>query len=321
MSVETRNNLLRLGLMLAVYLIFATRIPSYYSVPGLAALLDGAVLAGIIAIGVGMTMIAGEMDLSVGSMAAFAGILAVKLFPLGMVPAIVLVVAFCALLGAVQGYCIYRLNISSMVFTIGTLIGLRGLTLVISQEKTAMIPFDRIAETDILAAKLWILSIPSAILIVLVLLADFFMRRTIWGREIFAIGGGRTEARAAGVSIRRPIMVAFALSAGLAALAGSLLSFRTGSASPLGFEAVLLEAVTACLIGGIALSGGRGSILGVFIGLFTIRFLVSGIAALGAPFWMQSLATGALLIFVIIAESAIRGMARRRRLAFSAAQG
>ena len=71
-------------------------------------------------------------------------------------------------------------------------------------------------------------------------------------------------------------------------------------------------------IGGIALAGGRGSILGILIGLFTIRFLVSGIAALGAPFWLQSLATGALLIFVIIAEAVIRYVARRRRLALTA---
>ena len=76
MTAETKSNLSRLVLMLGVYLIFAVQIPSYYSTAGFAALLDSAVLAGIIAIGVGLTMIAGEMDLSVGSMAAFAGILA-----------------------------------------------------------------------------------------------------------------------------------------------------------------------------------------------------------------------------------------------------
>lgn len=318
MTVETRSNLARVTLMVVVYLIFAAQIPSYYSVPGMAALLDGAVLAGIIAIGVGLTMIAGEMDLSVGSMAAFAGILSIKFYAFGMIPALLMVVVVCAIIGAVQGYCIYRLNISSMVFTIGTLIALRGLTLVVSGEKTALIPFENIAETDILSAKLLVFSIPSIVLLALFVGIDFFSRRMLWGREVYAIGGGRSEARAAGVSIRRPIVMIFAMSAALAGLAGALLSIRTGSASPLGFEAVLLEAVTACLIGGIALSGGRGSILGILIGLFTIRFLVSGIAALGAPFWMQSLATGALLIFVIISEAVIRYAIRRRRLSQTA---
>ncbi|CAN7438212.1 ABC transporter permease [Rhizobium sp. LjRoot30] len=318
MTAETRSNLARIALMLGVYLIFASRIPSYYSVAGVAALLDGAVLAGIIAIGVGLTMIAGEMDLSVGSMAALAGILSIKFYAFGMLPAFLLVILVCAVIGAIQGYCIYRLNISSMVFTIGTLIALRGLTLVISEEKTALIPFEDIAQTDILSTKFFIFSIPSIILLLLVLLVDFLSRRTLWGREVFAIGGGRSEARAAGVSMKRPIVLIFSLSAALAGLAGALLSIKSGSASPLGFEAVVLEAVTACLIGGIALSGGRGSIPGILIGLFTIRFLVSGIAALGAPFWMQSLATGALLIVVIIGEAVIRHAVRRRKFALSA---
>jgi ribose/xylose/arabinose/galactoside ABC-type transport system permease subunit len=317
-AAETKGNLARIALMLAVYLVFAVQIPSYYSAIGIAALIDSAVLAGIIAIGVGLTMIAGEMDLSVGSMAAFAGILSIKFFALGMIPAFLLVIVVCAVLGAIQGWCIYRLNINSMVFTIGTLIALRGLTLMVSEEKTALIPFENIAETDILNTKFLIFTVPSVILLALVLAFDAFSRRTLWGREVFAIGGGRSEARAAGVSIRRPIILIFSVSAALAGLAGALLSIKTGSASPLGFDAVLLEAVTACLIGGIALSGGRGSILGILIGLFTIRFLVSGIAALGAPFWMQSLATGALLIFVIIAEAAIRYLVRRRRFALAA---
>ncbi|MCV3768870.1 ABC transporter permease [Rhizobium sp. TRM95796] len=304
--------------MALVYCIFATRIPSYYSAPGVAALLDGAVLAGIIAIGVGLTMIAGEMDLSVGSMAAFAGILSIKFFAFGVTPAFIMVIVICAAIGAVQGYCIYKLNINSMVFTIGTLIALRGLTLVMSDEKTALVPFENIAETDFLSAKYLIFSVPSFVLLALFLIIDLFARRTLFGREIFAIGGGRSEARAAGVSMRRPMVLIFAMSAALAGLAGSLISIKNGSASPLGFEAVLLEAVTACLIGGIALSGGRGSILGILIGLFTIRFLVSGIAALGAPFWMQSLATGALMIFVIISEALIRYVLWRRRFAYSA---
>jgi ribose/xylose/arabinose/galactoside ABC-type transport system permease subunit len=206
-----------------------------------------------------------------------------------------------------------------MVFTIGTLIALRGLTLMVSNEKTALIPFENIATTDILNTKFLIFTVPSVVLLLLVVAFDVFMRRTSWGREVFAIGGGRGEARAAGVSIRRPTILIFSISSALAGLAGALLSVKAGSASPLGFDAVLLEAVTACLIGGIALSGGRGSILGILIGLFTMRFLVSGIAALGAPFWMQSLATGALLIVVIVVEASIRYESRRRRFALAAA--
>ena len=87
MAAETKGNLARIALMLVVYLVFAIQIPIYSSAIGVAALIDSAVLAGIIAIGVGLTMIAGEMDLSVGSMAALAGVLSIKFFAFGMIPA------------------------------------------------------------------------------------------------------------------------------------------------------------------------------------------------------------------------------------------
>ena len=92
------------------------------------------------------------------------------------------------------------------------------------------------------------------------------------------------------------------MSGTLAGLAGAVSSVRLGSATPLGFDTLLLSAVTACLIGGIALEGGKGTVLGILIGLFTMRFLVGGAASLGAPYWLQSLAIGALLIFVFVVQ-------------------
>lgn len=304
----------RFVLMLFIYFVFALQLPSYQSAAGISALLVSAVLTGLISVGIAITMIAGEIDLSVGSMAAMSGIFAVFLFPLGIVPAILLAILASALIGLIQGWCIYRLNINSVVFTIGTLIGLRGLSLLISGEKTALVPFDRIAETDVLSARFWVFTPLSICLVLVFLVFAWFMARTVWGREIYAIGGARDEARAAGISLRRPTLIAFTTSAGLAGLAGALLSLRAGSASPLSYESVLLEAITACLLGGVTLSGGRGRLIGVAIGLMTIRFLVSGIAAIGAPFWLQNLAVGALLISVIAVEAVAGAVMRRREL-------
>ena len=84
----------------------------------------------------------------------------------------------------------------------------------------------------------------------------------------------------------------------------------------MGFDTLLLSAVTACLIGGIALEGGKGAVLGVLVGLFTMRFLVGGVANLGAPYWLQSLAIGALLIFVLIVQLSV-ALIRDRATGFS----
>lgn len=136
-------------------------------------------------------------------------------------------------------------------------------------------------------------------------LGFLFLNYAVWGREIYAIGGGRAEAKAAGVSTIKPLVIAFAVSGALAGLAGALSSVRLGSATPLGFDTLLLSVVTACLMGGVALEGGRGSVFGIFIGLMTLRFLVGGAASLGAPYWLQSLAIGALLMLAIVVQMLI----------------
>ncbi len=306
--------LARAALVAILYLAFASQLPAYFTARGGAALLDGAVLTGLVAAGVGLTMIAGEMDLSVGSMAALAGVVTIELIGLGvgLVPALLIVVAAASVVGALQGYAIHRLGISSLIFTIGTLIGLRGVALIAANETTQTLAIEALSLSDDVSARWLVFSPLNVILFAVYLAIGFFASRTLWGREIYAIGGGRNEARAAGVPIGRPIVVAFAISAALAALGGGLLSVRSGGATPLGYEAVLLEAVAACLIGGIALQGGRGDFFGVLAGLFTLRLVISGLANFGAPFWAQNLAAGLLLIFVIAVETLSRALLQRR---------
>jgi len=250
----------------------------------------------------------------VGSLAAVVGVLAINMIATGMsiAPAVLIAVAAAGVFGGLQGLLIAVTGINSLVFTIGTLIALRGFALIISNENSVTIPIPRLGETDWLAQRvLGVLSPLSIIMFAVFILVGLFLRYTVWGREIYAIGGGRSEARAAGVSIVRPMVIAFALSGTLAGLGGALSSVRLGSATPLGFDTLLLSAVTACLMGGIALEGGRGNVLGIFVGLLTLRFLVGGVASLGAPYWLQSLAIGALLILVIVVQMAIDFLRRR----------
>jgi ribose/xylose/arabinose/galactoside ABC-type transport system permease subunit len=110
----------------------------------------------------------------------------------------------------------------------------------------------------------------------------------------------------------RPIVLAFSVSAALAALAGSLAALKSGAAQPGGYDSVLLAGVTAALVGGVSLYGGRGSVVGVAVGVLTVRFLVSGISSRGAPFYVESLATGGLLLAVLVVELvAMRGLLSR----------
>ena len=303
----------RAAFMVVIYLVFAVQLPNYHTSNGIAALLDGAVLIGIVSIGVGVTMIAGEFDLSVGSLAALTGVISLEIIGIGVLPALVVGVLFAAAVGAIQGLLIGVLGINSLVFTIGTLIGLRGLAMVVAHEQTITMPIEQLSDVDILTQHfLGVFSPISVGMIVVFVAVGLFLRYTRWGREIYAIGGGRNEARAAGVPLLRPMMIAFTLSGALAGLGGALLSIRLGSATPLGFDSLLLSAATTCLMGGIALEGGIGNVIGIAIGLFTLRFLVTGMAALGAPYYVQNLAVGALLILVVVVQLMLMRLRKRQ---------
>ena len=300
----TVDLLSRVALAVLVYTFFAVTDEQYRGVSQLYPLLDGFALVGLVALGLGATMIAGELDLSVGSMAAVAGIIAIYASDWGVVPCVLVAVAAAAAFGAAQGFAIALLRINSLVFTIGTLIALRGLAFVISNEESVIVSLDNLSISDSITRKLWIFSPFSLITIAAFLVVGCFMAYTRPGREIYAIGGGRAEALGAGVSSFRSVVIVFTLSAALAGLAGSLSSLKSGAAQPGAFDSLLLGGVTAALVGGVSLYGGKGSFVGIAVGALTLRFLVLGISSRGAPFYVESLATGALLLAVLLMELA-----------------
>ncbi|OZE79175.1 ABC transporter permease [Rhodococcus sp. 15-649-1-2] len=294
----------RVGLALAVFVVFAVSVPGYASTGNVYAILESCALIGIVAAGLAATMLAGELDLSVGSVAACAGVVAVQMAGYGVVVAVISATVIAIIFGALQGILIARLGISSLVFTLGTFIGLRGVAYVLSNERTVTLDLSDLSVTTDLRERLFVFSPFSITMIVIVVAVGCLLQFTRIGREIYAVGAARKESRAAGVSQNKPLILAFTLSAGLAAVAGSLASLRSASATPDGYATLLVTAVTAALIGGISLYGGRGTIVGVFVGVLTLQFLLSGLALQGAPFWASSLATGAVLLAFLAVDIA-----------------
>ena len=303
----------RLALFVGVFVVFAISDRRFAAPNNIFTIFEGFAWLGLAALAVGLTIIAGELDLSVGSVAAVAGIIAVSVVEdIGLVAAVVVATLLGLVFGAAQGYLIHRLRIHSLVFTLGTLIGLRGLAFMISGENTVVMKNLDIADT--VRHQLWIFSPFSLVTILVFALVGLFLVYTRFGREIFAIGGGRQEAAAAGVPLVRPLVLTFALSGSMAALAGALTSIKSGSAGPAAFEQLLLPAATAALIGGVSLLGGKGSVYGIVVGTLTLRFITSGLSLGGAPFYVLTLATGAVLIVVVVLELVVERPAVRAGL-------
>jgi ribose/xylose/arabinose/galactoside ABC-type transport system permease subunit len=291
----------RVGLLGLLFGVFSVLESSFATPANVYTVFEGFAFAGLVALGVGITIIAAELDLSVASMAALAGVIAVGLTNVVWpVYAVLIAVGIASALGALQGLLIGLLRINSLVFTLGSMIGLRGLVYMVSKEKTVIL--NDLSLADAIKYRLFLFSPFSLITLGLFILVGLFMAYTKPGRDVYALGGGRNEALAAGVPYLRTMIMIFTLSAGLAGVAGALVSLKSGSAMPRGLEDLLLPAVTAVLLGGASLAGGKGTVFGVFLGVIILRCISSYINFRAMPFYAESLATGFVLLLVIAIE-------------------
>jgi ribose/xylose/arabinose/galactoside ABC-type transport system permease subunit len=288
-------------LAIIVWGFFAVTEENYASFRNLFATVEGFAVLGLVTLGLTVTIIAGEIDLSVGSMAALIGVIVVRLNdPIGAVPALIVGLSVAALLGALQGYLIQWLRISAIVFTIGTLMLLRGVSLLVAGEQTVVLRNFEFG--DFLKSQWWIFSPASIMTIIVFIIIGVFLKYHKWGREIYAIGGARNEALAAGISLTRPIVIAFLISGFCAGLAGAIVGLRGGSAQPLGLQTLLLTGTTAAFAGGVSIKGGKGSAIGAVLGTFLIRFLETGLIFRATPAFIANIILGALLMIVIFVE-------------------
>ncbi|MBD8605536.1 ABC transporter permease [Aeromicrobium sp. CFBP 8757] len=269
---------------------------------------------GLVALALGLTMIIGEFDLSVVGTFALGGMLAVKLGEQSPVTGVLVAIVVCALLGLVQGIVVALLGVNSMAITLGGYLLSLGVAGTIGDNKSQ--PYGNLD----LSARLnepiaQVLSVRSLVALAVMAGVIGVLAATRIGRDMRATGGGRRASRTAGVRVDAIVIGTFVASAGLAALGGSLQSYGVATAASNPGLSPLIFAVTATLLGGVALSGGRGTAFGVVAGATGLCFFNQLFSTMATPQYVISLLTGALLIAatVLTTPAARRGLARVRR--------
>lgn len=263
---------------------------------------------GLVALGVGLTMIVGEFDFSVLGVFALCPMIAVKLGETNLVLGLVVALAVAALVGFAQGALIAKLRIHSMPVTLGFYIALLGANLAIGNSQS--VSFSNLDVGSALDdAKFSILSWRSIIAILAFALVFATMRFTHLGPDIRAVGGDRRASRMVGVAVDRVLIGVFVTSSVCAALGGILLaySFATALSNPGLYP--LQFAVTGSILGGVSLVGGVGSVVGIAAGALTLSLLQELFSLLAAPTYLSSLLTGILLMLATFA--AAPGLAAR----------
>ena len=252
---------------------------------------------GILAVGVTVLMIAGEFDLSVGSVFGFISGIAVILLNTGMpaIGAILIALSAAAAIGTLNGYLVTTLGVHSLIITLGGLMFYRALLLVVTEGFPIPIEVDR-GFFDIFAARPGGLTIAWLWFIITVAVAQVLVFTTREGNWIFASGGNPLAARELGVPVRMVKIRAFALTSTLAAFAGIVQLARFNTVDALRGTQLELEAILAAVVGGAALTGGHGSIVGTAMGVLMLAMMKQGFILMGIPSYFFRAAIGVLLI-------------------------
>jgi ribose transport system permease protein len=265
----------------------------------------------VVAAGMTLVMIAGGIDLSVGSILALSGaVLGVCLVDLHL--PLPLAIGVCLLTGSacglINGFVTVQWRLPSFIVTLGMLEIARGGAYLATHSQTKYIgaPIERVAEVSLAG-----LSLPFLLAVAVVLAGQFILDRTVWGRYIVAIGTNEEAVRLSGVSVRPVKLAVFTVSGGLAAVASIIQCARFSSADPnagAGFE---LNAIAACVIGGVSLMGGRGSVVSSFFGVLIIAALGAGLAQVGAQEPTKRLVTGCVIVAAVIVDVYRARLSRR----------
>lgn len=308
-------------LLVVMLIVFTSINPAFMSLNNISNALTFTVELGLIALGMTLLMTSGEFDLSVGSVFGFTAVVMWTLInssELAMPIAFVIAMGVAIFIGAINGFFVTRLKIPSFLVTLGMLLVVRGSALWLTSgfpQRTWDTGQQWLAEAlvgdfciggtgDFCTGGLRVYM--SLIWFVLIaILLHYILTRTRFGNWIQATGGNPAAARNRGVPIRRVKMLLFMLTSALAGLAGIISSIRVSAANPNSGTTYELEVIAMVVIGGTALMGGRGTILGTVLGVLILRLMRNGIVLIGVPGLAYNIFIGAIILGMMALHSAL----------------
>ncbi|MDM0071507.1 ABC transporter permease [Variovorax sp. J31P207] len=297
--------LLRVGLLVGMTIVFSIASESFLTLGNMYALAQGFALLGLVTLGLALTMIAGEFDLSVGAVVAVAGLVMVKTGEAQPLLGIALAVGAGVLVGIANSILTLKLSVSSLVTTLGVMILLRGVAVWI--EGGQVVSYANFDASDLLDSKIaQVLSPRSLITCAAFVALAVLLRFTRFGRDIYATGSRRKAAVMSGARVPASVYIVFGLSGGFAALAGALMSISLATASAQFGSNLLLQAATAAILGGVALSGGVGKPGAIAGGVLVLSVLNNGLSLVGAASPTVLLLNGAVLLLVVLIDGDLR---------------
>ena len=306
--------------LIAIIIVFSLLSPFYFSVGNFLIISSHVAIYGLLAIGMLLVILTGGIDLSVGSTLGLSGVVAgflmqgVSVDSMGVIlypPVwVVVILTLClgACVGLVNGVLIAFFKVPAFVATLGVLYVARGFALLMTNGLT----FNNLSGSADLGNtgfrwlgfnRLFDVPIGVLILIVVAVIASVMLTRSAFGRWVYATGGNARAAELSGVPVKFTTIMVYVLSGMCAAIAGLVLSSQLTSAGPTAGNTYELTAIAAVVVGGAALTGGRGTVRGTLLGAFVIGFLSDGLVIIGVSSYWQTVFTGAVIVLAVLLNS------------------
>ena len=285
--------------VVVICIIIGILTPVFFSSGNIMNLLRQASMAGIAGLGMTLIMLTGEVDLSIGSAQAMIGVCVVTIVNatnsifLGIAGGIALGIG----MGVFHATLVNKFHMESLIVTLATLSVYRGTVMVLTTASS--IPANNPNFELIGTGYVGPIPIPVIMLLVLCILIYFLTRHTVFGRNIYAVGSNREAAKLAGINVSSYKYRAFILNGIFVALAAIILASRINSGQPQAGTGFELAVISAVILGGVSLAGGRGSITGMILGVMILSILDNGLVLLNVSSFYQQIVRGAVLILAV----------------------
>ncbi len=293
-----------LGLMLVYGLFTLLAGESFTGVRNMETIARQTAVVGTAALGMTMVIIAGGIDLSVGSIIALSTVVIATFLARGVHPLLAASAGIVTglLCGLVNGFIITRLRVVPFIVTLGTLLAVRGIAKGLAHEQKVDAPWTSLNDllTTLPPDQRWMIVPPGVwIMLALAVVVAVMLRYTRFGRHIFAIGSSEQTSRLSGIDVRRMKLMVYAGSAAFAGLAGLMQFSRLTVGDPTAATGLELDVIAAVVIGGGSLSGGEGSVFGALIGALIMTVIRSGCSQMGLANWVQEIITGGIIVVAV----------------------
>ncbi|AUH53551.1 ribose ABC transporter permease [Chromobacterium sp. ATCC 53434] len=307
MTPQQKANLQRLGPFIALALVvvgLSVMSPDFLTVNNLLNVMRQVSINALIAFGMTLVILLGGIDLSVGSILALSSVIAATLLRAGADPMLATLagIAAGAAMGLFNGLVISKGRVAPFIATLATMTILRGLALVFSNG-SPITGFDSELFSMLGGGYVaGLVPVPVVSMLVLFVAFWFVLKKTVFGRHLYAAGGNEEAARLSGVKVDRIKLWVYSISGAMSALAGVVLTSRLNSAQPTAGTGYELDAIAAVVLGGTSLTGGRGWIFGTLVGALLIGVLNNGLNLLGVSSFYQQVIKGAVILLAVLLD-------------------